>query len=174
MDNFTDAVKDALITKNWCAALVVSLTLPDICGRLEKPNDSSRLRYSDWFKKWVEPAYTSQIGPEKKVHTFLSGGDCYALRCSLLHQGETETSQQNAQEVVERFCFIAPRKGMTVHCNSQGTRLFLQVDKFCNDICDGVQNWLDSVVDNDAIKERMSQMISINIPPEGGPISIRI
>jgi hypothetical protein len=174
MDNFTNAVKEALTTKNWYAALVVSLTLPDICGRLECPNKGSGARYSDWFKIWVEPAYTAQIGAERTVHTFLSGGDCYALRCSLLHQGESEISQQRAQEMVERFHFIAPREGMIVHCDSQGTRLILQVDQFCNDICDGVQMWLGSVANNDAIKERMSQMISIEIPPEDGPISIRI
>lgn len=174
MDNFTRAVKEALVSKNWYAALVVSLTLPDICGKLEYPFKKSGPRYSEWFRDWVEPAYTKQIGAENKAHTFLSGSDCYALRCSLLHQGEVDISQQRAQEVVQRFHFIAPNESLSVHCNSQGTRLILQVDQFCYDICNGVERWLDSVVDDNEIRKRINQLISIEIPPENGTFSVRI
>ena len=34
---FIDAVRDALAQKNWYAALALALTLPDICGDLQKP-----------------------------------------------------------------------------------------------------------------------------------------
>lgn len=35
MDRFTSAVRQSLENKNWYAALYLSLTLPDICARLE-------------------------------------------------------------------------------------------------------------------------------------------
>ncbi len=68
-----------------------------------------------------------------KDQAFLSGNDCYALRCAYLHEGSDNISQQNAKEVVDKFHFIVAPKGSTIHCNMMNTKLQLQVDIFCED-----------------------------------------
>lgn len=45
-------------------------------------------RYADWFDKYVGHRYKSKIGAHQEEHTFLTGNDCYALRCSYLHEGK--------------------------------------------------------------------------------------
>jgi hypothetical protein len=143
MNQFTDAVERSLQSCNWYAGLIVALSLPDIAGWVDNPMQGSKVRYSAWFERFVSPAYTRQVGGAP--HRFLSGEDCYALRCSLLHEGRHETSHQRSRDALNRFQFIAPQLGMTIHCNQVGTRLQLQVDIFCRDICAGIAAWVDSI-----------------------------
>ncbi|WP_448328843.1 hypothetical protein [Sulfitobacter sp. M13] len=174
MDSFTSAVDAALASKNWYAALALTLVLPDICGRLENPDLGSGERYAGWFQIWVEPAYTAHVGAANKKHVFLSGADCYALRCSLLHQGEVDISQQRAREALDNFHFLAPRDGSFIHCNQRGGQLILQVDQFCRDVCTGVEKWSESVAQVDEVQNRLKQLLTIEVLPQDGPLNFRI
>lgn len=62
--------------------------------------------------------------------SFLNGGDCYALRCAVLHEGSDDIVEQRAREALERFEFYEPAPGLRMHCNQIGVRLQLQVDLF--------------------------------------------
>ncbi|WP_414524190.1 hypothetical protein, partial [Umezakia ovalisporum] len=60
------------------AALVVALTLPDICAALETEDGWARKDlYKNWYNTYILPNYSS-----------LSAEDCYNLRCSVVHQGK--------------------------------------------------------------------------------------
>ena len=83
MNHLTDAVELSLQSSNWYSGLIVALSLPDIAGWVDNPMQGSRAKYAAWFEDFVSPAYTHQVGGAP--HKFLSGDDCYALRCSLLH-----------------------------------------------------------------------------------------
>ena len=85
MDRFTRGVENAVASANWYAALALALVLPDICGKLASPTQASSTRYAGWFDRFVRPRYTRGIGPARTPHVFLSGDDCYALRCAYLH-----------------------------------------------------------------------------------------
>jgi hypothetical protein len=147
MKRFTDAVERALTTQNWYAALAMSLTLPDICSKLETPSAAgSQKRYSDWFDQYLAGRYQSRIGPRRELHTFLSGADCYALRCSYLHEGTGNTEGQRARQALDHFHFVAPRNGWTIHLNQRDSVLQLQVDIFCRDVCDAVLQWENEMV----------------------------
>ena len=174
MQNFLNAIEKSLSTENWYAALTSSLILPDICGSLEDPEKRSGERYVAWFRKWVQPIYTKSLRADVGPHIFLSGDDCYALRCALLHQGEADISQQRAQKALESFRFLVPAPNHIVHCNQNGAQLELQVDRFCHDICRGVEGWLAQVETNQEIQKRISQLISIEITPKSGPIVYRV
>lgn len=41
--------------KNGCyiAELTTLLILPDICGKVESPNDSNSSRYKKWYREWI-------------------------------------------------------------------------------------------------------------------------
>ena len=80
MYNFVNAVKHNIETENWYSALTVALTIPDICGRVTSPEvRSSQTRFETWFNSYVGHHYKSPFHGED--FTFLSGADCYALRC---------------------------------------------------------------------------------------------
>lgn len=176
MKDFTESLKKSLDDKNWYAALFIALSLPDICGKIDNPGEkSSQKRYAAWFKEYIEHKYKydplqestreefpgvirGQIygtlpNPSGKPETFLSGLDCYALRCAFLHDGSENISGQTAQERIESFEFITPDilpdgsiGPWIAHCNMDGKRnvLQLQVDIFCQDILDGVEDWISA------------------------------
>jgi hypothetical protein len=162
LEEFVRSIELALAADNWHAALVVALALPDMAGFVEDPSAASGTRYSEWFDSYVGDRYKSSW------HTFLSGSDCYALRCSLLHEGRDETAHQRARDALDRFQFLAPM-GWNIHCNQAGTKLQLQVDIFCRDICHGVRSWLMSIPASDVRQTRLSAMLQIQT---SGPIQI--
>ncbi len=142
MNRFIRSIERSLEEKNWYAALALALALPDICANVCFPDMGSQRRYVNWFKQYMQPKYTSHIGPEREEHIFLRGEDCYALRCALLHEGTHDITEQRAREVLENFQFVVPPDGWTVHCNQNNNSLQLQVDEFCRDICAAVNQWL--------------------------------
>lgn len=75
MNHLLDAVEQSLDTKNYFAALAVSLALPDICGWVQAPSATSKARYIAWFTKYVQYAYTRHASIHMEEHIFLSGSD---------------------------------------------------------------------------------------------------
>lgn len=161
MQRFTKSLRSSVAHGDWYVALSTALTLPDVCGRLIDPDAKSGSRYKSWFKEWMEPGYTINLFAGPKV--FLSGDDCYALRCSYLHEGGAGIAHQNARKVLDAFHFIVPPgKGKTVHKNLIGNTLQVQVDKFCLEVADAVDAWSRSVEDDETIKDRKSSLLIIH------------
>lgn len=168
MRRFTDAIRAAVRSENWYGALTMALTLPDLCGKLENPEGRSRARYVAWYSAWLEPTYTAFIGPQRVRHTFLSGNDCYALRCSYLHEGGGEIGHQPAREVLDRFHFITPpANGNVFHRNQINNTLQLQVDRFSLEMADAVDRWAAAVSDSEAIQVRMRSLLVIHDSSNG-------
>lgn len=170
MDRFTNAVKLALDNKNWYGALASALTLPDICARLDnpvKPKGAPDTRYTTWATQWIEPKYTKFIGPTHTKKVFLSGADCYALRCAYLHAGQDDVSDDK-KTALERFHFNAPPS--IAHNNMfDGIVLQLDLGRFCMDIVAAVEEWADHVKGNDEVQSRMTSLISVEIGPHRMP-----
>lgn len=162
MKHLTDAVEDAVKASNWYAALTVALTLPDIAGWVDDPRIKSQARYAAWVEAHLSPTYTSHVGHARELHKFLSGDDCYALRCAFLHEGRDDTSEQRAADALTRFLFTAPRPGLTLHRNQSGTKLQLQVDLFCREMCTAVRTWLTTIGPTDVDRaSRLAQLATI-------------
>ena len=152
------AIKICLQNENWYAALFVALELPDICGKLENPNLKSQERYVKWFNKYLSAKYIHEIGPEHKVHVFLTGEDCYALRCAYLHEGIGEITGQRCQQVLDNFRFTTDSS----HCNyMSGRTLQLQVKIFCEEICEAADRWLVDMSTDSETQKRISKMLKI-------------
>ncbi len=81
---------------NYYAALATTLNFPDICGWIVDPTVVSKARYIAWFDRYVAHHYVHCIGPDHERTVFLSGTDCYALRCAFLHEGREEITEQQA------------------------------------------------------------------------------
>ena len=164
MKRFTDSIRLAVQAKNWYGALTGALSLPDVCGKLESPDVGSQQRYSAWFERWVQPKYTHQLGGRLgQQHIFLSGRDCYALRCSYLHEGGGQIEHQRAREALVSFHFITPPgNGSVIHMNQFNNTLQLQVDIFSNDIASAADQWSESVAGNEPIQARIKELIVIH------------
>ena len=163
MRHLTDAVRRAVADSNWYAALALSLALPDICGRLERPAEGSKARYVSWCNTYLTPKYTHMIGPSREEHVFLHGEDCYALRCAVLHEGVDDIINQLARKTLDSFLFVAPPPGGgMIHCNQSNSKLQLQVDIFCEDICAGVDDWTQAVPPvNKDVRSAMALLMKI-------------
>jgi hypothetical protein len=163
MESLTHALKSSLEQHNWYASVILALTLPDICGKIEFPDEYSGARYKKWCKKYLEPKYTRQIGPKRmgSIHTFLSGDDCYALRCALLHEGSDDITEQRARESLDRFHFTAPPKSGSMHCNQKGAVLQLQVDAFAQDIISSISEWLTDIEADTEKQQKIEKLVKI-------------
>ncbi|MED4060261.1 hypothetical protein [Priestia megaterium] len=172
--DFTNAIKKSLESENWHAALTVSLILPDICGKLQDENLSSNKRYVKWFNRYLKQQYTSFVGADNIEHEFLTGEDMYALRCSFLHAGGVDIENQWIRKVLSGFKFVPPKPNRFVHKNHNeinGT-LQLQVDQFCLEICNAVENWVQDFKGDSKVQQKVKMMIDIvDIPDEDNSFS---
>lgn len=99
MDQFINAIRTSLENNNWYGALFTTLALPDVCGKIQHPDQYSSTRYPNWFNEYVLERYTVFVGPDKEKREFLTGNDCYALRCAYLHEGISDTTKQRARSL---------------------------------------------------------------------------
>lgn len=171
MFNFIQAVRQSILTKNWYAALLITLTLPDICSKLEFPSIITSKRYIDWFNKYMLKKYSSKVEHNFRLHVFLSGNDCYALRCSFLHEGNDIIQDQCAHQSLESFYFLAPNDRLRAHRNQSNNKLQLQVDIFCEDMCLAVEEWIKEIssVKPEVLKE-FDNLLKVHTI-EDGPIA---
>lgn len=83
---YTTNIKQSLKNKCYFAALSLALTLPDMCGMAEYPEESSvAKRYIAWYDNYIE-FYMKNEDVEQK-NPWLSGEVIYNLRNTFLHQG---------------------------------------------------------------------------------------
>ena len=166
MKELIDSIKTALDNKNWYVALVSCLILPDICGKIEFPTlQSTSQRYVKWFNKYLLHKYTRNVGSERTKHVFLSGEDCYAFRCSLVHEGTSDITTQRVQQALTNFHFTIPNTRIHAHLNQFDSVLQLQVDCFCNEFIDGVNSWFNDIQTEMDKKAKLENLLKI-VPPE--------
>jgi hypothetical protein len=130
MRDFVGQIREVLQNSRlYYAALFISLTLPDICGAIGSENgEASRQKYINWYNKYASDSCK-----------FLTGEDCYLIRCSILHQGST----QHPKGKYNRIVFVEPSATTNVfHCNILNDALNLDVHIFCENMIQGVETWL--------------------------------
>lgn len=80
----------------YIAALTLALTLPDICGKAEYPDDGNGARYKKWYKEFLSPQYPAGEAPEESPYP--TEKEVYQLRCSMLHQASSEIDEKILRE----------------------------------------------------------------------------
>lgn len=100
-------IESSLINDNFLAALGLALTLPDICGKAEYPNEGrTSVRYKDWYNEYVgkyerPPDIYSNDDPSRVVNDdmpYMSGEIVYSLRNCFLHQGTPSIDKDKIHE----------------------------------------------------------------------------
>ena len=161
MLHLVSSVREAVANRNWYASLGLSLALPDICGFLESPASGSQKRYVAWCNRDLVPKYTAAVGAQRKVHVFLSGEDCYALRCAFLHEGADDIVRQRARKALDTFDFVAPRPGIVMHMNQLVNKLQLQIDMFCEDVCQAAESWWAASATSPDLQARAAELLMV-------------
>lgn len=97
-----DDIKKAVESGAYISALSLALTLPDLCGKAEYPNDGTTSRYKKWYRENVGQYETF----EGKEGAYMSADVVYSLRNHLLHQGSLNYDNKDIrqeQNKVDKF-----------------------------------------------------------------------
>jgi hypothetical protein len=158
MKHLISSVNKSLKDENYISALYLSLTLPDICARIESSdNKTSKNKYIKWFNSYLSQQYKRRIGSENKEHVFLTGDDLYALRCAVLHEGRLDISKQSAKKIHDKFFFTIGHP----HLSQINSVLQLDLPTFCKEICSGVSKWIETNKDKKIITDKQEELLSI-------------
>ncbi|MCF3127940.1 hypothetical protein LRQ09_11235 [Acinetobacter soli] len=169
MNQMIVALQNSIINENWYSVLFISLSLPDICGKIDEPHQNSKTRTINWFSKYLKEFYTLRIGPDREEHCFLSGADFYALRCAYLHEGSDKILSQKARETLETFRFTQPvQKNSHTHKNKINNTLQLQVSKFGEEVLTALINWNNDIKDDPVKQEKVKNLLKIEITSSVG------
>jgi hypothetical protein len=156
MKQLVSALRQAASDSNWRAALFIGLAMPDICGKLQSPLENSGKRYRAWFEKYLAANYVFD-GPEGP-QMFMTAGDCWALRCALLHAGSDEINEQQAQKQLSQFKFTT---NPAAHMMKIESVLVLNVGRFCEEICTAAELWMNDMEGNLEVEERIKSMMVV-------------
>ncbi len=138
MQDIIDSIRKSLRDGNYYAALFMTIILPSICGALESDDGKdTRAKYIGWYNRYIDDL-------------MLKGEDCYALRCSLLHQGRTTLRSSSFSRVL--FTYPQP-SGTMIHNNVMGGVLNLDIPLLCERIVRAVERW-QTEVENTANYQR--------------------
>jgi len=128
MEVVTREVRRALDAGLYYLAVVLTLTLPDICAALESDDgESTGARYRAWCDTWMASTYP-----------MLNGHDLWSLRCGVLHQGKLGHPNMSYTRVL----FTIPNaQGMYFHNNVMNDALNLDAVTFCEEVVGAVSQW---------------------------------
>ncbi|EJR28507.1 MULTISPECIES: hypothetical protein [Bacillus cereus group] len=91
MDKLIKEIMSSLDNKNYLSALALTLTLPDICGKIAYPEikgyGAVGKRYAQWYNEYIHK-FENPDGM-KDVDRF-DGDAVYKLRCNFLHDGSSD------------------------------------------------------------------------------------
>lgn len=159
-NNYIESINKSIADENWTSALAIAFMLPDMCSQLEY-TDLNYVgdKYRKWFNNYLHDKYNDW-------QPMLSAHDFYALRCSYLHSGESDISENKQRKLVDEFKFRAPKisKGKRTgsHLIKIDKYLILRVDLFCLEICEAVGKWIEHNKDDIKIQNKVAKIIEID------------
>ncbi len=99
MEHVFNEIEKTLKEGNFYAALFMILTVPDIC-LFVKIGKHLSTDYEKWFNENMPSEYNK----------FMSGKDCYAFRCAILHQGTDNVLGQSKKDVIDKFEILSKKE----------------------------------------------------------------
>ena len=85
INRIINEIEKCLVNECFIAALSLSLTLIDTCGKAKYPEKGNKDRFISWYDSHIGDKYnpTSEFSADMP---YMSGELAYQLRCMLLHQ----------------------------------------------------------------------------------------
>lgn len=136
INKLIDEINIALNNDLYLTALTATLTLPDVCGKVEFPSLKTGERYKQWYAKYVSDGN-------------LPADMVYALRCSLLHEGNANIKAKNqvhfdlitnrfTQPLGIDFCFNSK---ITHADGTTDQKITVYVGFLCTAICNAAKKY---------------------------------
>ncbi|EFH8488881.1 hypothetical protein PR278_003971 [Escherichia coli] len=163
MERFIKSIESSIESENWLAALFMALAMPDICRSVERPKigkGETGKWYKDWVSRYLENKYTSGTHEQCRFYA----DDFWLYRCSCLHAGQ---DPENRKRMMQFNFTPPPRTNCQVHLNHLNGKLQLQIDVFCRDMIEAVNQWRTEVENTPEIKARMDSLINISLASFG-------
>jgi hypothetical protein len=141
------------------SALALALTIPDICGAIEYPNEQiTNRRYRAWFDAWCG-FHQSQM----------TAADCWALRCTYLHLAREEFAGEAAAfAALARIQFTVGQSdggwlSKYIEPASAGAKPAVQIptEIFCRDMAGSALGWFKSRSADGRIAAALGQLLEI-------------
>jgi len=146
MEHLLNQIEKSIDNETYLLGLYVALALPDICGALESRNGrATGNRYKAWFNRWISHKYEG----------LLTGEQCYAYRCGILHQGRSNHERLGYSRII----FIEPNPNMTLHRNILNDTFNIDLKIFCSDVVSGVRAWLSEVSESKNFKNNYTHFM---------------
>src|SRR5271166_6079422 len=144
MEAILSEIEKTMATGLWYAAIVLCLTLPDICATLEAQPNARNDGYKARYMRWVRRNMRSDPS--------LSPDEFWALRSGVVHEGRFKHREYR------RIAFTLPQ-GNTMHrivsVVAGKATLSLSADDFCNEMVGSVRRWFDAKKGNALVKRNL-------------------
>ncbi len=156
VDRLFEEIAIAIGSRLYFLALTAALAIPDMCAGLQSADGlSSGKRYEEWFDQWMGP---------RGYAGWVSGEDCWGLRCSLMHQGVLRPHRGRYSRVM----FVEPQpNGNVFHRVVMNDALDLDLPTFCADLIGSAQAWLSAVQGTQAYQTNLGRFLTRH--PKGFP-----
>ncbi len=167
MKEYIQSIEKCLEENNYHCAIFMALSIPDICGSLETPEEKNGIRAKRWFSDNLKHKYfpdtiydymvsnmpdeigkiPSEIIDELKAQPFttkLTPKLYWGLRNAFIH---------SASDVAFEYKIHITHGNS--HLNMFNNSLQISAKVFCTDICDAANNWLVKMRDNPEVWQRI-------------------
>jgi hypothetical protein len=155
METILREIDRALNLELYYVAVVMALTLPDICAALESPDgETSGPQYQDWFNANLACTYPR-----------MTALDCYKLRCGVLHQGRCGHPQMQFSRVI--FTLPDPARNQ-IHNNITRGPLNLDAVLFCQEVMAAVRQWFVAKANDPNVLANLPRLVQLHpraLPP---------
>lgn len=120
IDKIINDIDTSMENGAFFAALALALTLPDICGKAEYPQEKPSQRYISWYDNYVTDTGKSCDAYGKDMPYF-SGEVAFQLRCNLIHQGTPNINKSGINQEcckIDRFILVIDEEEPSVWSSS--------------------------------------------------------
>jgi hypothetical protein len=148
MDMLYQEIQKALDARLFYLAVVVSLTIPDICAALQSPNaETENKKYKNWCNAYILKKYPK-----------VTAEDLYGLRNGVLHTGRSE----NKSMKLSRIAFTLPTPPMrSTHDIWVNNFYFIDAAIFCNDMIESGKKWQEDKKDDPNVLTNMTRLVQL-------------
>lgn len=156
MKQLIKEIKSSLENKNYLSALALTLTLPDICGKISYPElkgaRNTGKRYIRWYDEYIYPYELSPVECNPYNEWVPDGFAIYKLRCNLLHDGsldiDNDVKKEKGIEDSSDYKFMLTNNFTSYNLSWEdgdkskepGVLVRIGVEDFCEKVCAVVEN----------------------------------
>jgi hypothetical protein len=159
MDMILREMDKAIDAGLYYPAVMMALTLPDICSALASANgETGTGKYKDWYNAHLAATY-----PE------ITADDMWSLRNGVVHQGRFGHPKMQYARIV----FAIPnQERRRIHRCTGGDALILDAIMFCKDVAQAVTAWFAANSNDRNVAANLSNLVQLRhsgfLPYVGG------